>query len=111
MLSTDQQTIANCCQQYVNDNLCPANWEQHQYDYVPGQQVLKKVHNPTKFEVTTTSPYIIEQAGVKWYAHYQLDTGLVKCLKMCNAVLCHEINSGCLLMLRVFHSTSRRQGI
>jgi hypothetical protein len=38
------------------------NRKQRQFDYAPGQQqqVLKKVHNPTKLGVRTEGPYTIE---------------------------------------------------
>ena len=35
---------------HVNENLRRANRKHHQYDYAPGQQILKKVHNPTSWE-------------------------------------------------------------
>eukprot|EP00957_Ditylum_brightwellii_P160483 12217465-Ditylum_brightwellii.AAC.1 len=47
-LITDWKAITACCKQHINDNLHRANKKQHQYDYVSGQKVLKKVHNPTK---------------------------------------------------------------
>ena len=43
----DWQTIGQHCEQHVNDNLHHANRTQCQYDYMLGQQVLKKVHDPT----------------------------------------------------------------
>jgi hypothetical protein len=47
-LIADWHTIAQHHEQYVNDNLRHANRKQHQYDYVLGQKVLKKVHDPAK---------------------------------------------------------------
>jgi hypothetical protein len=38
--------------------------KQCQYDFTPGQKVLKKLHDPTKLGVRTTGPYTIEQAHV-----------------------------------------------
>ena len=63
-LIADWQTIARHREQYVNDNLRRANRKRRQYDYAPGQKVLKKVHNPTKLGVRTTGPYTIEQVHV-----------------------------------------------
>ena len=57
-LMADWQAIATCREHHVNENLCRANGSD-QYDYAPSQQVLKKVHDPTKLGVRTTGPYII----------------------------------------------------
>ncbi len=38
--------------------------KQRQYDYAPGQQVLKKVHNLIKLGVRTEGPYTIEHVYV-----------------------------------------------
>jgi hypothetical protein len=46
-LIADWQAIARTCEHHVSENLQHANRKQHQFDYAPGQQVLKKVHNPT----------------------------------------------------------------
>ncbi len=47
-LITDWQAIARTCKHYANENLQRANRKQSQFDYAPGQQVLKKVHYPPK---------------------------------------------------------------
>ena len=39
-------------------------YKQCQIDYALGQQVLKKVHNPTKLEVRTKGPYTIERVHI-----------------------------------------------
>jgi hypothetical protein len=49
-LIADWQAIARTREHHVNENLQRANRKQRQYDYALGQQVLKKVHNPTKLE-------------------------------------------------------------
>jgi hypothetical protein len=36
----------------------------HQFDYALGEQVLKKVHNPTKLGVRMEGPYTIEHIHV-----------------------------------------------
>ena len=59
-LIADWQAIARLCKHHVNENLWCANRKQCQYDYALGQQVLKKVHNPTKFWLRTKGPYTIE---------------------------------------------------
>jgi hypothetical protein len=63
-LIADWQAIARTCEHHVNENLGHANRKQHQFDYAPGQQVLKKVHNPTKLGVRTEGPYTIEHVHV-----------------------------------------------
>jgi hypothetical protein len=60
-LIADWQAIARTCEQQVNENLRRANRKQHQFVYAPRQQVLKKVHNPTKLGVRTEGPYTIER--------------------------------------------------
>jgi hypothetical protein len=63
-LIIDWQAIARNHEHHVNENLRRANRKQCQYDYAPGQQVLKKVHNPTKLGVRTEGPYTIERIHV-----------------------------------------------
>jgi hypothetical protein len=55
-LIADWQGIAGTCEHHVNENLWHANRKRRQYDYASGQQVLKKVHNPTKLGVRTKGP-------------------------------------------------------
>jgi hypothetical protein len=59
-LIADWQAIARTCEHHVNENLRCANRKQRQYDYAPGQQVLKKVHNPTNVGVRIEGPRTIE---------------------------------------------------
>jgi hypothetical protein len=59
-LIADWQAIAHTCEHHVNENLRPTNRKQRQFDYAPGQQVLKKVHNPTELGVRMEGPYTIE---------------------------------------------------
>jgi hypothetical protein len=59
-LITNWQATARTREHHVNENLGHANRKQRQFDYTPGQQVLKKVHNPTKSGVRTEGPYTIE---------------------------------------------------
>jgi hypothetical protein len=60
-LIADWQAISHTCEHYVNENLHCANRKQRQYDYALGQQVLNKVHNPTKLRVRTEGPYTVKQ--------------------------------------------------
>ncbi len=59
-LIADWQAIARTREHHVNENLRRANRKQGQFDYAPGQQVLTKVHDPTKLVVITEGPYTIE---------------------------------------------------
>lgn len=43
--------IAQRREQLVNESLRRQNLKRRTYDYVVGQRVLKKVHNPTKLAV------------------------------------------------------------
>jgi hypothetical protein len=63
-LIADWQAIARTREHHVNKNLQRANRKRRQFDYTPGQQVLKKVHNPTKLGVRTEGPYTIEWVHV-----------------------------------------------
>ncbi len=47
-LIADWQAIARTHEHHVNENLQHANRKQRHFDYAPGQQVLKKVHDLTK---------------------------------------------------------------
>ena len=64
-LIADWQSIARLREHHVNENLRRANRKHYQFDYAPGQQVLKKVHDPTKLGVRTDGPYTIECVHVK----------------------------------------------
>jgi hypothetical protein len=60
-LLADWQAIARTHEHHVNEDLRHADRKQCQFlDYAPGQQVLKKVHDPTKLGVRTEGPYTIE---------------------------------------------------
>ena len=63
-LIADWQSIARLCEHHVNENLRRANRKRYQFDYAPGQQVLKRVHNPTKLGVRTDGPYTIEPVHI-----------------------------------------------
>ena len=85
-LIADWHDITRCHEQYVNDNLCHANRKQHQYDFAPGQKVLKKVHHPTKLGVRTTGPYNIEQAHVNGTLTIELHPGITERINIRNVI-------------------------
>jgi hypothetical protein len=63
-LIADRQAFLHTHEHYVNENLRRANRKQRQYDYAPGQPVLKKVQGPTKLGVRTEGPYTIEHVHI-----------------------------------------------
>ncbi|KAL7525960.1 hypothetical protein ACHAXR_004955, partial [Thalassiosira sp. AJA248-18] len=65
-------------EQFVNENLRRANRKRRQYDYAPGQQVLKKVHDPTKLGVRTSGPYTIERVHVNGTVTIELRQGVTE---------------------------------
>ena len=77
-LVADWQTIARKREQHVNENLRRANQKRRQYDYAAGEQVLKKVHNPTSLGVRTNGPYTIERVHVNGTLTIQLRQGVTE---------------------------------
>ena len=49
-----------------------------QYDYATGQQVLKKVHNPTSLGVRTNGPYTIDRVHVNGTLTIRLRPGVTE---------------------------------
>ena len=85
-LIADWHTIAQRREQYVNDNLRRANRKRRQYDYAPGQKVLKKVHDPAKLGVRTTGPYNIEQTHVNGTLTIELRPGITERINIRNVI-------------------------
>jgi hypothetical protein len=77
-LVADWQMIARKREHHVNENLRCANQKRRQYDYAAGEQVLKKVHNPTSLGVRTNGPYTIEQVHVNATLTIQLRQGVTE---------------------------------
>ncbi len=82
LLIADWQAIARTCEHHVNENLWCANRKQRQFDYAMGQQVLKKVHNPTKLGVRTEGPYTIECIHVNGNFTILLHEGITECINI-----------------------------
>jgi hypothetical protein len=87
MLIADWQAIARTCEHHVNDNLQRANKKERQFDYAPGQQVLKKVHNPTKLGVRTEGPYTIECVHVNGNLTILMREGITECINIRKVLL------------------------
>ena len=77
-LIANWHTISKHCEQRINDNLRRANKRRRLYDYYPSQNILKKVHNPTKLGVRTSGPYPIERVHVNGNLTIKLRPGVTK---------------------------------
>ncbi len=86
LLIADWQAIARTCEHHVNENLRHAKRKQHQFDYAPGQQVLKKVHNPTKLGERTEGPYTLECNHVYGNLTTLLHEGITECINICRVL-------------------------
>ncbi len=82
LLITDWQGIARNHEHHVNENLWRANRKQRQFDYSPRQQVLEKVHDPTKLKVRTKGPYTIECIHVNGNFTILLYEGITECINI-----------------------------
>ncbi len=89
LLIADWQAIACTCEHQVNENLQCASRKQRQYDYALGQQVLKKVHNPTKFGVRTEGPYTIERVHINDILTITSGEGVTECINICRVLPYH----------------------
>jgi hypothetical protein len=85
-LIADWQAIACTREHHVNENLRRANRKHHQFDYAPGKQVLKKVHNPNKLGVRTEGPYTIERIPVNGNLTILLREGITECINICRVL-------------------------
>jgi hypothetical protein len=85
-LIADWQAIALTCEHHVNENLGHANRKQHQFDYTLGQQVLKKVHDPTKLGVRTEGPYTIERIHFNGNLTRLLREGITERINICGVL-------------------------
>jgi hypothetical protein len=82
----DWQAIARTCEPHINENLQLANRKQRQYDYAPGQQVLKKVHDPTKLGVRTEGPYTIERIHINGNLTILLHEEITERINICRVL-------------------------
>ncbi len=89
LLIADWQAIAHTCEHHVNENLRIANRKQCQFDYAPGQQVLKKVHNPTKMGVRTEGPYAIEHVHANVNLTILLHDRITEHINICRVLPYH----------------------
>ncbi len=83
------QAIAHTCEHHVYENLRHANRKQRQYDYTLGQQVLKKVHNPTKLGVRIEGPYTIEPVHINGNLTILLHEGITEHINIRRVLMYH----------------------
>ena len=81
-LIADWQSIARLREHNVNENLHQANRKHYQFDHAPGQQVLKKVHDPTKLGVRMGGPYTIERVHINGNLTIILCPSVTKCINI-----------------------------
>jgi hypothetical protein len=89
LLIADWQAIARTCEHHVNENLSRVNRKQCQFDYAPGQQVLKKVHDPSKLGVKTEGSYTIEHVHVNGNLTVLLREGITEHINICRVLPYH----------------------
>ena len=82
-LVLDWQAITKHQEQHIIYDLHHANRKQCQYDYALGQQVLKKMHDPTKLGVRNSGPYNIEQGYFNGTLTIELQSGVTKRINIC----------------------------
>ena len=75
-LIADWQSIAQRREHFINENLRRENARRRQDDYVPGQKILKKVHDPTKLGVRTSGPYTVLRTHVNGTVTINLRPGV-----------------------------------
>jgi hypothetical protein len=86
-LIADWQAIARLSKHHLNKNLQRANRKQCQYVYAPGQQVLEKVHNPTKLGIRTEGSYTIERVHVNGNMTILVHDGNIERVNICRVLL------------------------
>lgn len=74
----DWHQIAQRREQLVNESLRRQNLKRRRYDYVQGQRVLKKVHDPTKLGERTEGPYTIQSVHVNGTVTIELRAGVTE---------------------------------
>jgi hypothetical protein len=70
--------IAQRREQLVNESLRCQNLKRRNYDYIVGQRVLKKVHDPTKLGERTEGPYTINIVHVNGTVTIELLPGVTE---------------------------------
>ena len=77
-LQADWEAITTRREHVINENLRRQNLKRRRYDYVIGQKVLKKMHDPTKLGERTVGPYEIKQVHVNGTLTIELTQGVTE---------------------------------
>jgi transposase InsO family protein len=77
-LIADWHAITQRREQLVNENLRRANKKRRRFDYAPNQQVLKKLHAPTKLGERTSGPFNIREVHTNGTITIQLRPGVTE---------------------------------
>ena len=78
----DWQLLNKKREHLVNENLRRANLKRRRFDYKVNQQILKKLHQPTKLGEWYEGPYKIEQVHVNGNVTIQLRRGVTERLNI-----------------------------
>ena len=78
----DWQLLNKKREHLVNENLRRANLKRRRFDYKVNQQILKKLHQPTKLGEWYEGPYNIEQVHVNGNVTIQLCPGVTERLNI-----------------------------
>ena len=77
-LIADWHAITTKREHLVNENLRRANKKRRRFDYTINQQILKKLHEPTKLGNRTTGPYSIKQVHANGTITIELREGVTE---------------------------------
>ena len=69
------------------------NAQRRTYDYAPNQNVLKKVHDPTKQGVRTSRPYKIKKVHVNGTVTMELRPWVSEWINICRVILYRKNNN------------------
>ena len=75
-LVADWHAITTRREHLVNENLRRSSAKRRRFDYAPNQQILKKLHKPTKLGERTSGPYTVSQVHVNGTVTIQLRPGV-----------------------------------
>jgi hypothetical protein len=75
-LIADWHAITQKREHLINENLIRENQKRRRYDYLPGQQILKKRWKPRKLDERMTGPYRVLQTHVNGTVTIELRPGV-----------------------------------
>ena len=89
-LITDWILIQQRREQIVNESLCRHNNKRRTYDYIQGQQVLKKLHKPTKLSLRTEGPYNVTRVHTNGTVSIQLRPSVTERINIRRIIPYHQ---------------------